>query len=108
LGDAVDDVRPTDRLVGSAAVLAASTRGPDLQVQRLLRRTGRPAPEMAPILEINPRHPLIHALATQQKAGTDVSDAAQTLLDLARVQDGDAPRDPAAFARRVAAALART
>jgi molecular chaperone HtpG len=107
LGDAVDDVRPTDRLVGSAAVLAASSRGPDLQVQRLLRRTGRPAPETAPILEINPRHPLIRALAAQQKAGTDISEAAQTLLDLARVQDGDAPRDPAAFARRVANALAK-
>jgi molecular chaperone HtpG len=62
---------------------------------------------MAPILEINPRHPLIRALATQQTAGADVSDAAQTLLDLARIQDGDAPRDPAAFARRVAAALAK-
>ncbi len=107
LGDAVDDVRPTDRLVDSAAVLAASTRGPDLQMQRLLRRTGRPMPDAAPILEINPRHPLIHALAAQQKAGEDVADAAQTLLDLARVQDGDAPRDPAAFARRVAAALAK-
>jgi molecular chaperone HtpG len=28
------------------------------------------------------------------------------LLDLARVQDGDSPRDPVAFARRVAEALA--
>ena len=29
-----------------------------------------------------------------------------TLLDLARVQDGDMPTDPAAFARRITAALA--
>jgi molecular chaperone HtpG len=35
-----------------------------------------------------------------------VTDAAHTLLDLARVQDGDMPSDPAAFARRVTAALA--
>jgi molecular chaperone HtpG len=28
------------------------------------------------------------------------------LLDLARVQDGDLPRDPAGFARRIEAALA--
>jgi molecular chaperone HtpG len=106
LGDAVDDVRPTDRLVASAAVLAASTKGPDLQMQRLLRRTGRPAPALPPILEINPRHALIRALASKVGAGVDVSEAAETLLDLARVQDGDAPRDAAAFARRVAAALA--
>ena len=30
------------------------------------------------------------------------------LLDLARIQDGERPRDPAAFARAVAAALAAT
>ena len=28
------------------------------------------------------------------------------IFDLARLQDGDSPRDPADFARRVAAALA--
>jgi molecular chaperone HtpG len=107
LGDAVDDVRPTDRLVGSAAVLAAPARGPDLQMQRLLRRTGRGGPALPPILEINPRHALIRALAAQVAAGADVGEAAETLFDLARVQDGETPRDPAAFARRVAAALAK-
>jgi molecular chaperone HtpG len=107
LGDAVDDVRPTDRLVGSAAVLAASSKGPDLQMQRLLRRTGRGGPALPPILEINPRHSLIRALVEQVNAGQDVAEAAETLLDLARVQEGEPPRDPAAFARRVAAALAK-
>jgi molecular chaperone HtpG len=107
LGDAVDDVRPTDRLTGSPAVLSASTKGPDLQMQRLMRRSGRDMPSMPPILDINPRHPLIRALATQQADGTDITEAAETLFDLARVQDGEAPRDAAAFARRVAAALAK-
>ena len=41
LGDAVAEVRATDRLVDSAVVLAAGTAGPDLQMQRLLRRAGR-------------------------------------------------------------------
>jgi molecular chaperone HtpG len=107
LGDAVDDVRPTDRLTGSAAVLSASSKGPDLQLQRLMRRTGREMPALPPILDINPRHPLIRALAAQVADGADVTEAAETLLDLARVQDGEAPRDAAAFARRVAAALAK-
>ena len=106
LGDAVGDVRATDRLVGSAVVLAASTMGPDLQVQRLLRRSGRQGPQAAPVLEINPRHPLIAALATRAEAGGDLADAAHTLLDLARVQEGEVPSDPAGFARRVTAALA--
>ena len=107
LGEAVDDVRPTDRLTASAAVLAASSKGPDLQVQRLMRRSGREMPTLPPILEINPRHALIRALVARQDRGDDVSDAAEMLFDLARVQDGEPPRDAAAFARRVAAALAQ-
>ena len=50
--------------------------------------------------------PALRTLAARVEAGTDVTEAAQTLLDLARVQDGDMPADPAAFARRVTAALA--
>ena len=107
LGDVVDDVRPTDRLVTSAAVLSANTSGPDLQMQRLMRRAGRAMPPVPPVLEINPRHALIAALAARVAKGGDVSEQAETLFDLARVQDGESPRDPAAFARRVAAALAR-
>jgi molecular chaperone HtpG len=106
LGDQVDDVRSTDRLVESAVVLSAKAQGPDLQMQRLMRRTGRGGVSSAPLLEINPRHPLIAALAVRAEAGEDLADMAATLLDVARVQDGEAPHDPAAFARRVAKALA--
>jgi molecular chaperone HtpG len=106
LGDQVDDVRPTDRLVDSAVVLSAKSSGPDLQMQRLMRRTGRAGPAMPPLLEINPRHKLIAALAARAESGDDLKDAAETLLDLARIQDGEPPKNPAAFARRVAAALA--
>ena len=106
LGDAVADVRATDRLVDSAVVLAAGA-GLDLQMQRLMRRRGGRMPTGAPVLECNPRHPVIHTLAARLEAGDSVEEAAQTLLDLARVQDGEPPRDPAAFARRMTAALAR-
>ncbi|KQT08545.1 heat-shock protein Hsp90 [Methylobacterium sp. Leaf399] len=105
LGADVSDVRATDRLVESAVVLSASGTGPDLQMQRLLRRAGRGAGGL-PVLEINPRHPLIRTLAERIAGGGEVGEAAGTLLDLARIQDGDTPRDPVAFARRVAAALA--
>lgn len=103
LADEVADVRVTDRLVDSAVVLSAGNSGPDLQMQRLLRRAGR-AGASKPALEINPRHALIRALAGSPESG--MPNAAGMLLDLARIQDGDSPRDPAAFARKVAAALA--
>ena len=98
-------MRATDRLVESAVVLSASGSGPDLQMQRLLRRAGRGAGGL-PILEINPRHQLIASLAAKAEAGEDVTEPAGTLVDLASIQDGDTPRDPVAFARKVAAALA--
>ena len=73
LGADVSDVRTTDRLVDSAVVLSSGTGGPDLQMQRLMRRAGR-AGAGQPVLEINPRHPLIRALAEAPES--EVPDAA--------------------------------
>ncbi len=106
LGEDVSDVRTTDRLVESAVVLGAGAAGPDLQMQRLLRRAGRQSFAPPPVLEINPRHKLLESLAARVAGGTDIGNEARTLLDLARVQDGELPRDPAGFARRVEQALA--
>jgi molecular chaperone HtpG len=106
LKDHVSEVRATDRLVDSAAVLAAPEHGPDLQLQRLLRRAGRSFGAALPVLEVNPRHPLLRRLADPAVAGEEVAETAGLLLDLARIHDGDGPRDPAGFARRVAEALA--
>ncbi len=99
----VSEVRATDRLVDSAVVLAAPEGGPDLQMQRLLRRAGRSFGAGLPVLEINARHPLIRKLAGMEG---ELKSEAGTLLDLARLQDGDVPRDPAGFARQVAGMLA--
>ena len=98
-------MRATGRLTDSAVVLAADDKGPDLQVQRLMRRAGRAMMPAAPVLEVNPRHALIAALAGRLEDKELVSEAAGTLLDLARVQEGDLPRDPSRFARRVAELL---
>jgi len=101
----VSDVRATARLTDSAVVLAADDKGPDLQMQRLMRRAGRAMMPSRPILEVNPRHTLIEHLATRLEDKTLIGEAAATLLDLARVQEGDLPRDATAFARRVTTLL---
>jgi molecular chaperone HtpG len=106
LGEAVSDVRATDRLVESAVVLSAGANGPDLQMQRLMKRAGRGGFAVPPALEINPRHALMAALQARLTAGGDLAEPAGMLLDLARVQDGEPPRDPAEFARRIEKALA--
>jgi len=106
LKDHISDARATERLVESAAVLAAPQYGPDLQMSRMMRRAGRDTPGVLPVLEINPRHSLIRRLAEPSLAEAELAETAGVLLDLALIQDGDGPRDPAEFARRVAAALA--
>ena len=106
LAEHVSEVRATERLVESAAVLAAGEYGPDLAMQRLLRRAGRGFGGGLPVLEVNPRHALIRKLAEGSFDEAALAEQAGLIFDLARLQDGDAPRDPAEFAKRVARALA--
>jgi molecular chaperone HtpG len=100
LGDAVSDVRASDRLTESAVCLVASEQGYDRQLEKMLQGAGRLDAVAKPILEINPGHGLIAALAS---GGSDEfrTDAVQLLLDQARVLDGDKPQDPRAFAERL-------
>ncbi len=106
LGGDVADVRATGRLTDSAVVLAADDKGPDLQVQRLMRRAGREMAPARPILEVNPRHKLIEGLIAKQDDKDLVKTVSETLLDLARVQEGEVLKDATAFARRVSVLLA--
>lgn len=106
LGGEVSDVRGTDRLVSSAVVLAASENGPDLQLQKLMRRSGQKLPESAPVLELNPRNPLVLELARKAaEKSPALADLARVLLDVARIQDGENPKDPTAFAQRLTGLL---
>ena len=59
LGDAVADVRASDRLTDSAVCLVASDFGPDRQLEKLLAGAGRIKTAAKPILEINPKHDLV-------------------------------------------------
>jgi molecular chaperone HtpG len=102
LGEAVSEVRASQRLTDSAACLVASGHGPDRQLERLLTRAGRGA-GAKPILELNMRHALVRALglAKAQARADDVADLAALLLDQAQILDGELPADPAAFAARL-------
>lgn len=98
----VSEVRVSSRLTDSPAALAASGAQPDLALQRLMRRAGRQSYTPKPALELNPTHPLIERLIPHAESGEDMTDWATLLLDLARIQDGETPIDPARFARLVA------
>ncbi|RVL66247.1 molecular chaperone HtpG [Sinorhizobium meliloti] len=108
LGEAVSDVRTSDRLTESAVCLVAPEQGPDRQLQKMLQGAGRIEGAPKPVLEINPGHQLIASLATcpsEDKAFRE--DAVKLLLDQARVLDGDRPEDPRAFAERLSRVFGR-
>ncbi|PBB90777.1 molecular chaperone HtpG [Mesorhizobium sp. WSM3864] len=108
LGDEVSDVKASDRLTESAVCLVAPEHGPDRQFERLLNAAGRLDKAAKPILEINPRHERVTALA---KLGDGErafkEDAAHLLYDEARVLDGDKPADARAFSARLARLIER-
>ena len=108
LGDAVSDVRASERLTESAVCLVASEFGMDRQLEKLLAGAGQLAAAGKPILEINPRHALIARLSTL--GGDDQSlreDAAHLLFDEARIADGELPTDPRGFSARLARVIGR-
>jgi molecular chaperone HtpG len=66
---------------------------------------------VARVLEINPAHPVIAALAGivgADGAGSKVSDAAWLLLDQARILEGETLPDPAGFSRRLTDLMTRS
>ncbi len=104
LGDAVEDVRASDRLSESPACLIAPEFGPDRRLEKILAQHGKLGMQTKPVLEVNPGHPLVAALA-ERFAGEGeravVEDSAWLLHDEARIMDGELPADAAAFAARL-------
>ena len=106
LGEAVAQVRASDRLTDSAVCLVAGESGPDRALEKLLAGAGRLKTASKPILEVNPRHQLVLALAALgENERTLKEDAAHLLLDEARVLEGDRPADAQAFSERLARVL---
>ncbi len=108
LGDAVKDVRTSDRLTDSAVCLVADDGDMDMHIQRLLKQHNQLNEASPRILEINPDHPLIRQmgeLAEKDGALDKLRDPAFLLLDQARIIEGETLADPAAFARRLAAVM---
>ncbi len=110
LGEAVKDVRASERLTDSAVCLVADDGDLDMHLERMLRAAKQVDAVSRRILEVNPRHPLIQGLAVragEPGTATELAEVAHLLLDQARILEGEPPADPAAFSRRLAGALSR-
>ena len=110
LGDAVKDVRSSDRLTDSAVCLVADEGDMDMHFERLLKQHRQLDTTAKRILELNPRHTLIERLAAsvgETGASDQIGEFAWLLLDQARIVEGEQLPDPPAFARRLAVLLER-
>jgi molecular chaperone HtpG len=102
LKDKAEDVRVTSRLVDSPACLVVQDSGMSMQLARMLKQAGQKAPEVKPVLEVNPEHALVKKL----DGSVHFHDLAQILFDQAVLAEGGLPDDPAAYVKRVNALLA--
>ncbi len=98
LKDRAKDVRVTLRLTDSPACLVADEGELSATLQRMLKAAGQKAPDSKPILEINPQHPLVVRLKTEDARFADWSN---TLFDFALLAEGGQLTEPGEFVRRV-------
>ena len=97
------DVRVSNRLVDSPAILVTAEGELSPQMIQMLKQMGQEVPETQPILEVNPEHPLIKKLESSEQ----FDDLAQVIFDQALLADGGQLDDPAAYLKRVNELLMR-
>jgi molecular chaperone HtpG len=100
LGERVEAVRPSTRLVDSPACLVVGEHDMSAHLARVLKAVGQSAPASKPILEVNLGHPLVKRLESEA-ADDRFSDLALILLDQAHLAEGGQLDDPAAFVGRL-------
>ena len=108
LEDEVKDVRVSERLTDSPCCLVADEGDMDMHLQRLLKQHQGFDGQAKRVFEVNPKHPLVKALAGKLSAsgsGDELADAARLLLDQARIVEGEPLPDQAAFAQRLSAIM---
>lgn len=99
LGERVQDVRASQRLVESPACIVLGEHEMALYLQELLKQAGQTPYGNKPVLEINPGHPLISRL--RGETGETFDDLALLLFEQALLTEGGQLTDPAAFVARV-------
>jgi molecular chaperone HtpG len=104
-------VRVSNRLTSSPACLVVDEGDLSPQISELLRRSGQNVPDVKPILEINPTHPLLAKLKAVCDADAKdprLADYATLLFGQAMLAEGGQLEDPAAFSRRIAELMLET
>ena len=108
LQDQVSEVRVSARLTDSPVCLVVPEGGLPPHLERLLRATKQDLPPQKRILEINPDHPLVRALAElaeRQPERAEVDEWIELLHEQALIAEGSPIDDPGRFTKRLTALL---
>ena len=100
LKERASGVRVTHRLTDSPACLVSDEHGMSTNLERMLKAAGQNIPTIKPVLEINPRHPIVDRLRSETD-GSRFSDWSQILFDQATLAEGGQLEDPATFVKRL-------
>jgi len=100
LGERVAGVRVTHRLTESPACVVTGEHDISAHFERLLKAAGQKGPNVKPTLEINPSHPLVARLNSEQN-DKRFGDLTQILFEQALLSEGAQLEDPGAFVRRL-------
>lgn len=100
LGDRVESVKISKRLTDSASVLVRNEHALSGHFEKMLREAGHDVPTMKPWLEINPKHPLLQALA-EDKNSNESEDIAMLIYEEALLLEGAQLENPSEFVARL-------
>ncbi|MGB0372937.1 MAG: molecular chaperone HtpG [Opitutales bacterium] len=98
LGDEVKEVKVSDRLVDSPALVLSGDKFMSAQMKQMMKSMGQDAamPEEGAILQINPRHPLIKKIAVSYATrGEEMEAVVAQIFDNAKMAAGllEDPKD---------------
>lgn len=96
----VKEVKVSDRLTDSASCLVADDNAMSRHLERLLAQAGEKVPGSEPILEVNPKHPLLERLK-DSTVDEVFDDLAMLVYEQAVLAEGGQLEEPAAFVARV-------
>ncbi|MEE4244604.1 MAG: molecular chaperone HtpG [Kangiellaceae bacterium] len=99
LGDKVKDVKVTHRLTDSPACVVSDDGDMSAQMARLMASAGQAMPEIKPVFEINPEHPLV--VRTAEQEGEAFNDWVLFLFDQALLAESGSLNDPGTFTKRL-------
>ncbi|MFO8043339.1 MAG: molecular chaperone HtpG [Alkalispirochaeta sp.] len=101
LGDRVKDVVTSVRLADSPSCMVVDENDPTMKMAQMMKAMGQgDLPDVQPILEINPDHPIVERMKSMDD-DEQFSDAAYLLLDQALLVEGEQLKDPATFVERL-------